>query len=343
MRSRSGCRRSWGGLLGYVVYRVLGLLLGEGTRSADGLSERAAALRLVPTGLGLDWWHVIVVAAAVGLLGALAGATTGRTLVISPVGVSRRAPQRPPRPWGALLVVGAVLVGSAAFGDHQADLLLLVALALLVVGLLSLAPFVAYQAGRLVAAQASSPVLLVAGRRLAADARPAGRAAAAVGAIGLVAGYGGVLAADLPDTVGGGGFSQVEAFYIVPLVLGGVVLVVALVLVIFSLAVHQVESLVDQGRSLASLAAMGLSLDDLEHASRWATALAAVPMALLGVLLGAGLGTVPLLLTGAAYAWIPVAVSVATVALVGLAVLVSTRITRPWLVRAASPDNLRTP
>ncbi len=332
-----------GGLLGYVVYRFLGLLLGEGARAADGSSSRMAALRLVPTGVGLDGWHVVAVAVVLGLAGALAGATTGRALVVSPVGVSRRAPQRPPRPWGLLLVMAGVLAGVAASTSQQPEVLLLVAPTLLVVGVLSLAPFVAYQAGRLVAAAASSPALLVAGRRLAADARPAGRAAAAVGAIGLVAGYGALLTADLPDTTGGGGFAQVDAFYVVPLVLVGVVLVVALVLVVFSLAVHQVESLTDQRRSLAALAVLGFSRDDLERTSRWEIALAAVPMASLGVLLSGGLGAVVLLANGSVYAVIPAVVSIATIALVVLAVLVSTWLTRPWLVRAASPDNLRTP
>jgi hypothetical protein len=128
--------------------------------------------------------------------------------------------------------------------------------------------------------------------------------------------------------------------YTVPLVLAGVVLLVALVLSVFSMAVHGVETSTDSKRSTASLSAMGMSVRDLEAVQRWEVGLVAVPMAIIGVLVGSwpygyALGT-------ANYAWIPVAVDIATVALVWLSVLAATRITRPWLHRAMSPTNLRT-
>ena len=56
-------------------------------------------------------------------------------------------------------------------------------MAALVLGLLALAPWVAYRIGRAVAARSSTVAFLIAGRRLATDARPAGRAAAALGAV----------------------------------------------------------------------------------------------------------------------------------------------------------------
>jgi uncharacterized membrane protein YfcA len=121
-----------------------------------------------------------------------------------------------------------------------------------------------------------------------------------------------------------------------------VVLLAALVLVVFSMTVHGVESLMDHRRSIASLAVMGASTEQLSRAQRWEVGLVAVPMAVIGVTLGSW----PFDFLSEAsnrYAWIPVLVDAVTVLLVWLAVEVSTRLTRPWLVRAAAPDSLRTP
>lgn len=335
-----------GGLLGYLVFGILRLVFGGSSVDTSYVvagSEITRELGLVPTSVGPAWWHVLVVAAGVGLIGMLAGASTSRSLVISPLGVSRQAPRRAPRPWGVLLLVLAVPLFQLSVSSSSSDLYALAFVATLVVGLLALAPWLAYRVGRAVAARASSVAVLMAARRLNTDARSAGRAAAAVGAIALVAGGGGVLLSELPSTYQGGSFGDVEAFYIVPIVVGGVVLLAALLLVIFSMAVHGVESFIDRKRSLAALAALGGSAQDLEAAQRWEVGLVAVPMAVVGVLIG----SVPYwFLVGDGsnqYAWIPLLVDGVTVALAWLAVRASSWITRPWLLRAAGPANLRTP
>jgi hypothetical protein len=330
-----------GGLLGYLVFGFLRVVFGGGANGSG--SEVARQLRLVPTTVHPAWWQVLLIAFGVGLVGVLAGATASRGLLISPLGVSRRAPRSAPRPWGALILVLAVALfrESLTSGTGNDELYVTAFLAALILGLIALAPWVAYRVGRAVAARASSVPLLIAGRRLATDARPAGRAAAAVGAIAMVAGGGGVLLADLPSSYDGdGGFGAVEPFYTVPLALVGVVLLAALLLVVFSMAVHGVESLIDRKRSVASLVALGASAQDLERVQRWEVGLVAVPMAVIGVVIGTG----PYLwsLTGSRYAWIPLLVDAVTIALVWLAVGVSTRLTRPWLVRAAAAENLRT-
>ncbi len=118
-------------------------------------------------------------------------------------------------------------------------------------------------------------------------------------------------------------------------------LLAALLLVTFSMAVHGVESMVDRKRSMAALAALGASAEELERVQRWEVGLVALPMAVIGVLVGSG----PFLLafgSSGRYAWIPIVVDGVTVALVWLAVRISTWITRPWLVRASAPANLRT-
>jgi hypothetical protein len=65
-------------------------------------------------------------------------------------------------------------------------------------------------------------------------------------------------------------------------------------------------------------------------------------MAVLGVVLGSFTVLLPVE-TSSRYAWISLVVDAATILLVWLAVAVSTRLTRPWLTRAAGPDSLRTP
>lgn len=329
-----------GGLLGYLVFGFLRVVFGGGASGAE--SEVARQLRLVPTTVHPAWWQVLLIALGVGLVGVLAGATASRGLLISPLGVSRRAPRSAPRPWGALLLVLAVVLFQESLNSASGndDLYAAAFLAALVLGLIALAPWVAYRIGRAVAARASSVALLIAARRLATDARPAGRAAAAVGAIAMLAGGGGVLLSELPSSYDGGDFGDVEPFYTVPIAVAGVVLLAALLLVVFSMAVHGVESLIDRKRSVASLVALGASAQDLERVQRWEVGLVAVPMAVIGVVIG----TVPYLwlLSGSRYAWIPLLVDAVTIALVWLAVGVSTRLTRPWLVRASAPANLRT-
>jgi hypothetical protein len=331
-----------GGFLGYLVFAALRAVFGGQPRGEPGgaQSEVAHQLQLVPTSVTPAWWQVLLIALGVGLVGVLAGATASRSLVISPLGVSRRAPRSAPRPWSALLlllVVPLFLIRIEG-GTGTQELYTFITVAALVLGLLALAPWVAYRIGRTVAARSSSVAVLVAGRRLATDARAAGRAAAAVGAIAV---GGGVVLADLPDSYEGGGFGDVEPFYMVPIVLAGLVLLAALLLVTFSMAVHGVESMVDRKRSMAALAALGASAEELERVQRWEVGLVALPMAVIGVLVGSG----PFLLAlGASdgYAWIPFVVDGVTIALVWLAVRISTRITRPWLVRASAPANLRT-
>lgn len=78
--------------------------------------------------------------------------------------------------------------------------------------------------------------------------------------IGMVAGAGGALVSDLPDTASGRGFGGVGPMYAVPIALVAGVLVVALMLVVLTLTVHGIESLLDRNRSIASLAAVGIRL-----------------------------------------------------------------------------------
>lgn len=335
-----------GGLLGYVVFAALRGAFGGVVGGVDYIGTRSGIARelgLVPTSVAPAWWHVLLLAIAVGAVGMFVGASAVRSLVITPLGVLRRTPRGAPRPWGFLILVLAVPVFWLSAGSDGGSIFAIVFVAALVAGLLALAPWLAHTVGAAVARRASSAAVLIASRRLTTDARPAGRAAAAVGAIALVAGGGGVLLAELPGSQQADGLAAVDAFYTVPLVLGCVVLLAALLLVVFSMAVHGVESLIDRRRSMAALAALGGSTRELESAMRWEVGLVALPMAVIGVFIGSVPYWVLLGDGWSRYAWIPALVDCVTVALVWFAVRASSWITRPWLLRAASPASLRTP
>ncbi|HXH78190.1 MAG TPA: FtsX-like permease family protein [Nocardioides sp.] len=329
-----------GSLGGIALYWLLRQVLG-GTpveQSFEGNGFVATPeLKLVPTSVAPLWWDVLVVVIGTTLVGVVVGARASRGVIVTPLGVSRRQASAPPRPWGLLLLLGAVaLLPVAITFAADSPLAPIGLIAVAVLGVISLAPWAAYRAGRFAETRTASPAVLLAARRLVAEPRPAGRAAAAVGAIALIAGGGTALVAILVAT------ENTDSFYVVSLALAASALLLALLVATGSLAVHSVESLLDRKRSVASLAAMGMPLDVLESAQRWEARLVAMPMATAGVLLG----SITLGALGGDLA--PVSLSilaagvVATLGLVWLAISVAVRVTRPWAVRAASAGNLRT-
>ena len=329
-----------GGVLGLLVYGFLRQMFG-------GLSYTAAAsvpfrqqqLRLVPTTVTPAWWQVLLVILAVTLLGVAVGALASRGLVVTPLGVTRRQRTAPPRPWGLLLLVLAAAIAPLAFdvfaNATASTLVGIVCVALSVLGIASLAPWVTYRVGHRLTRRARSATMLLAASRMVAEPRSLGRAAAAVGAIGLVSGGSAALTADLFGT------NNLESFYIVSMVLVFGALLVALAVVVWTLAVHTVESLLERKRSTAALVAGGASLRDLELAQRTECALAAVPLGALGVVLGtAALGF--LVDTTSTGVVLMLANLVVTPALTWLAVVVAVRLVRPWTLRAGAAANLRT-
>ena len=135
---------------------------------------------------------------------------------------------------------------------------------------------------------------------------------------------------------------EVDSFYSTSMLIVVALLLVALVVVAWTLAVHTVESLLDRKRSTAALVAGGASLRELERAQRTECALAAVPLAVLGVLLGtAALGFVVDTSSPAGVA-VMLANLVVTPGLAWVAVVVAVRLVRPWTVRAGAAANLRT-
>ena len=334
-----------GGVLGWPVYLALQSLFGTAAAMTwVGDPQVARELRLIPSDAPA-WWHVLLVIIAVGLLGVLAGALASRKVIVSPLGVTRGARRPPPRGWlpGTLLASGIVLTGpvyAPFFEKGWAELGLMVGIALLVLGVLTAAPWVAYRAARALAGRASSPALLLASRWLVMDARAAGRAAAAIGVIALVSGGASSMVAGLIGDARDNDHG-VDAIYSVPMALVLAVVLVALVVATFSLVVHGVESLTDRRRSLSSLAAEGVSLEVLERAVRWEVGLAALPTSVIA-LTGVGLFGSLTLLGDPLVMVLHIALSAVALILIWLSLLASTRLVRPWLRHAVDPVNLRT-
>jgi len=318
---------SVGSVAGIGVYGLLRLVLGG----------ELAELRLVPTSVAPAWWQTLIVVVGVTGLGVAVGLLASRRVVVTPLGVTRREAPPPPRPWGALLL--AVAAGGFAtlrtgVPRQVAYAIVFAAIAVTVLGIVSLAPWIAYRSARYVLNRTASPTLTLAASRIVAEPRPVARAAAAVGGIALVAGGAGTTATPALQQTD-------DPFYLVSYLLVAAVLLVALVMVVGTLAVHAAESLLDRKRSIAALAALGTSVQEMERAQFAEIALAALPVAAAGALLGTialgGLGFVTPL--SAAVQLLTLAL---TLGLVWLAIELAVRATRPWVRRATSVENLRT-
>ena len=329
-----------GGILGLGVYALLRATFGGIPRDAppDPFARVSTLdVRLVPTTVTPHWWQFLLVVLAVTLAGAAVGLLSSRGLAISPFGVTRRHRTAPPRPWGLLGLLAAACAGALTvpFRD-SATVLGMGAVALAVGGIVVLAPWAAHRMGRRAQRRARSASGLLAAGRLLSDPRPAGRAAAAVGGISLVSGGAAALTADILAPV-----HTPDAFYTVSLLIVAMVLLLALVAAAWTLAVHTVESLLDRRRSTAALVAVGVTTEDLQRSQRTECALVAVPLSVVGVLVGT-LSLGPFVQHDATGVVVMLMNLAVTPALVWVAIVVAVRLVRPWTVRAGAPGNLRT-
>lgn len=317
-----------GALLGVPVWFALRLLLG------DALADRGHGA-LVPTTTGPGPWALPVVGAITAY-----GVFVGRRAAVRAAD-SRRRESRPPRPWGPVLLLLALLTLGRAFGvgvppARDTDPWTLAAVVLGVLGVATSTPWLAYLlAGRVGRRTDSAPTLLAASR-IRADHGAAGRAAAAVGAVGLTLGVLGVFTTGLLDLQ-----NQDLAYYVVPAVLVGIVAVLALAVITLSLSLHSIEATLERRREMSSLVATGVAPRVIEAANRTECLLVTLPITLLAGVVGAAvyvLGTP----VGSAAALGGLAGVVVAGGAVWLAVQVAAGVTRPWLRDALAPDNLRT-
>jgi len=310
-----------------------------------------SGLQLIPTSVAPAWWQTVAVVVLVAAAGVVTGALASRHLIASPLGVSPRARRPAPRPRGLLLVgtgLGAMAVALAgAFGLGRLEQAVLMAGILLVVlGVISLGPWVAFRSGQRAGRRTSDPATLIAAGHLVSDPRPAGRAAVAVGVIGIGSGVAAVMEAGLFFYS-----SSIDPFFVTSFALAGAALVLVLLVTASTLTVHAAESLVDRRRVLAALVAAGTPVSVLRDALRREAMLAAMPLSVGGVLIGAvaagavGMGSMSSTvgatanLAGLLFVCGQVAL---TTGLTWAAIRIAIGAVAPRLLRAAAPANLRT-
>jgi hypothetical protein len=305
-----------------------------------------AGLSLIPTSVTPAWWQTVAVVALVAAAGVVAGSLASGHLIASPLGVSRLVGRHAPRPWGLLLVaagLGAVAV-SGVFGGGQA--VAMAGILLFVLGVVVLAPWVAFRSGQRAARRTSDPATLIAAGHLVSDPGTAGRAAGAVGAIGIVSGVASVMEMGVFFHS-----NLIDPFFVISFALVGAALILVLLVTASTLAVHAAESLVDRRRVLATLVAAGTPVSVLRDALRREAMLTAMPLSVGGVLTGTVVAAVvgvvsaestgPPVLKLAGLLFVCGQVTV-TVGLTWAAIRIAIGAVAPRLLQATAPANLRT-
>jgi hypothetical protein len=327
------------------VAAFVGGLLGTAAASA----AITALPHVLPAQARPPAWQIGVVVAAVTALGFTAGWRASARVIGSPLQGVRRTQQASPRPWG--LVAIAVFVAITLLGRYDwvglrwldkvdGRLVVFAILGLVVLGLASLSSWTASVVGRRETVRADTAATLLAARRLAAEPRQAGRATAVIGGIAAVAAGAAVyLGAVLAE--GGTTAFDIGAFGLI-----AAALLAALVLVAGTIAVHIVESMLEQRRTMAALAALGTPVDEIVESLRRQATLVSMPAAKIGL----AVGVLPFaLLALTAGIWGDPTVFLVTESLTVVAVLILTRlavdvavaIVVPWVHLAVSVDGLR--
>ncbi|MFI0511781.1 ABC transporter permease [Streptomyces sp. WSLK1-5] len=239
----------------------------------------------------LAWAGVGLVALAVPVLGAAVSALSLRRVVAAPLGWVRRArpvwgPGRTLRAVTVLLGITALLVVVWSFAGGPVEVALgpsALFAVVLVVGFatVSLTGTAARRLGRLLAARAQSPAVLIAAERLRDDPWAAARTHAAVLLVTVVgSGFVGVrqvLLAVLRDRRHEGTLVTDMGYYTTGIGLTAAAILVALALVLTGLAVGTVESLATRRRGLAAQVAAGVPQGVLAKALLLETALPLAP------------------------------------------------------------------
>ncbi|MFD7242096.1 ABC transporter permease [Streptomyces massasporeus] len=299
----------------------------------------------------LAWAGIALVAVAVPLLGAAAGALALRRVVASPLGRVRRVgPPRTGRGPGLLFLAGLLLVGaatllavlstsSAAANRPSTGVpLTMVGLVLTVgAGSVWLSGAVAKATGRILAARARSAAVLIAAERLRDDPWAAARTHAAVLLVTVVGtGFMGIREV-LGDVVRTQGFAERADYYLTGLNLTGAAVAVALAITLSGLAVGTAESLATRRRGLAAQAAAGVPRAVLGRSLLLETALPLAPAMLLADLGGTAIGTWYAVLGHRPVPWATSLVPLAIYA----ACLLAAATSLPLLGRSVRPGELR--
>ncbi|MFG2514506.1 FtsX-like permease family protein [Streptomyces sp. NPDC048584] len=328
----------------------LATLLGSAVATVVSVT---VAVRVWEHPAALTWVALALVAVAVPVLGAAAGALALRRVVASPLGWVRRvAPARPGRGPGRLFLVSLPAVAGLALlaanttssgprGPMELRTPLTVFAALLAVGAGSvwLSGATCRVVGRVLAGRARSAATLIAAERLRDDPWAAARTHAAVLLVTVVGtGFVGVRQAFLEDLHESRYLGESIAYYTTGLDLTAAAIAVGLVITLSALAVGTAESLTARRRGLAAQAAAGVPRAVLNRALLLETALPLAPAVLLAGAGGMTVGTVYAALTASAsWPWTSLLVPLAVYATCLLAAATSL----PLLSRTIRPAELR--
>ncbi|GGV63756.1 FtsX-like permease family protein [Streptomyces massasporeus] len=308
-------------------------------------------LRLWDRPTALTWAGIALVAVAVPLLGAAAGALALRRVVASPLGWVRRVAPRTGRGPGLLFLAGLLLVGAAALfallGTSSAASnrpsiglpLTMVGVVLAVgAGSVWLSGAAARGMGRLLAGRARSAAVLIAAERLRDDPWAAARTHAAVLLVTVVGtGFMGIREVFLDVVRSRENLTERLGYYTLGVDLTGAAVAIALAITLSGLAVGTAESLATRRRGLAAQAAAGVPRAVLGRSLLLETALPLAPAVLLAGLGGTAIGTWYALLAHRPVPWVTALVPLAIYAACLLAVATSL----PLLGRSVRPGELR--
>ncbi|GGY18470.1 FtsX-like permease family protein [Streptomyces djakartensis] len=338
----------------WQVRRIAALETGPACLLGSAVATGFSVLLLLrqwdrPTALA--WVGIALVAAAVPVLGAVAGALALRRVVASPLGWVRRVGQRNGRGPGLLFLAGILLVAvvallavattstPAANRPNGGPPLQLMGMVLAVgAGAVWLSGATAKATGRLLAVRARSAATLIAAERLRDDPWSAARTHAAVLLV-TVAGTGFLgIRQVLSDVVHSGrNLSASTSYYTTGLDLTGAAIAVAFAITLSGLAVGTAESLATRRRGLAAQAAAGVPRTVLGRALLLETALPLAPAMLLSGLGGTAIGAWYALLAGRPVPWVIALAPVAVYA----ACLLAAATSLPLLRRSVRPGELR--
>ncbi|MFF6912946.1 FtsX-like permease family protein [Streptomyces sp. NPDC012466] len=311
-------------------------------------------LRLWARPTALTWAGIVLVAVAVPLLGAAAGALALRRVVASPLGWVRRVAPRTGRGPGLLFLAGVLLVGMVALlavlhtssaGTNRPNAgmpLAMVGVALATgAGAVWLSGAMAMVTGRVLAARARSAAVLIAAERLREDPWAAARTHAAVLLVTIVGtGFLGVRGAFLARMRSGRHLAESPDYYITGFDLTGTAIAVAFAITVSGLAVGTAEALATRRRGLAAQAAAGVPHAVLGRALLLESALPLAPAVLLAGTGGMAVGTLYASLAdggGRPVPWAALLVPLAVYA----ACLLAAATALPLLRRSVHPGELR--
>ncbi|MFF5518150.1 FtsX-like permease family protein [Streptomyces coeruleorubidus] len=323
-------------LLGSAVATVLSVLL---------------LLRQWDRPTALAWAGIALVAVAVPVLGAAAGALALRRVVASPLGWVRRVRARGGRGPGLLFLAGVLLVAVLALlavvttssaapnrPNGRVPLTMMGVVLAVGAGAVWLSGATAKATGRILAVRARSAATLIAAERLRDDPWSAARTHAAVLLVTVVGtGFLGIRQVLSDQVHSTRHLAERASYYTTGLDLTGAAIVVAFAITLSGLAVGTAESLATRRRGLAAQAAAGVPRTVLGRALLLETALPLAPAVLLSGLGGMTIGTGYALLAGRPVPWAIALMPVAVYA----ACLLAAATSLPLLRRSVRPGELR--